>query len=64
MPPELINYLNKKKGNPYSNEILDFTKQYKNMSAIDIWGLGCILVEIIHGVPLWLNTKVKIKVKE
>ena len=44
MPPELINYLNKKKGNPYFNEISDFTKQYENISAIDIWGLGCILV--------------------
>ena len=26
-----------------------------------MWGLGCILIEMIHGVPLWLSNKVKIK---
>ena len=27
-----------------------------------MWGLGCILLEIVHGVPLWLHNKVKLKV--
>jgi serine/threonine protein kinase len=26
--------------------------------AIDMWSVGCILLEIIHGVPLWLAYKV------
>ena len=61
MPPELINFLNKEKGRPYSHEIIKYTNDYTNMSAIDMWGLGCILIEMIHGVPLWLNNSVKIK---
>lgn len=27
-----------------------------------MWGLGCILLEIVHGIPLWLSNKVKIKI--
>ena len=59
----MVNYLNKRKGLPYSSELLEFTNSYKNISAIDVWGIGCIIVEIINGIPLWLNESVKIKVK-
>ena len=28
---------------------------YKNPWAVDIFSLGCVLVEIIVGVPLWMS---------
>ncbi len=43
--------------------MLDYVKTYDNISAIDVWGLGCIVLELIHGLPLWLNNPTKILVK-
>lgn len=28
---------------------------YRNPWAVDIWSLGCVLLEIIVGVPLWMS---------
>ena len=25
-----------------------------------MWGLGCIILELIHGIPLWLNNPTKV----
>jgi hypothetical protein len=35
--------------------MLEYVKVYENISAIDVWGLGCVILEIFHGLPLWLN---------
>ena len=40
--------------------MLSYVKKYDNISAIDVWGLGCILIELIHGLPLWLSNRTKI----
>ena len=42
--------------------MLPFVKNFKNTSAIDVWGLGCIVIELIHGVPLWLTNRTRIMV--
>ena len=44
MPPEMINFLNKEKGQPFNSSILVTTEGYENISAIDMWGLGCIMI--------------------
>jgi serine/threonine protein kinase len=44
MPPELITYLNFRSGKEYNVDLFEFTKNYTNISAIDMWGLGCILL--------------------
>lgn len=43
--------------------MLSFVKNFQNTSAIDVWGLGCILIELIHGLPLWLSNKTKILIQ-
>ena len=42
--------------------MLAYVKSYQNTSGIDVWGLGCILIELIHGLPLWLNNRTKIMI--
>lgn len=43
--------------------MLDYVKEYTNISGIDVWGLGCILLELIHGLPLWLTNPTRIMVQ-
>ena len=63
MCPELLNFIlyeNKKEHYTY---MLDYVKEYKNISAIDVWGLGSIVLELIHGLPLWLTNPTRIMIK-
>ena len=32
---------------------------YKNAWIIDIWSLGCIILEIVSGIPLWMSVKTR-----
>lgn len=62
MCPELLNYILYENKKPCREDMLEWVKDYENTSAIDVWGLGCILIELIHGLPLWLSNKTKIQV--
>jgi dual specificity tyrosine-phosphorylation-regulated kinase 2/3/4 len=62
MCPELLNYILYENRKSHRTEMLEYVKHYDNTSAIDVWGLGCIIVELIHGLPLWLSNKTKILV--
>ena len=60
MCPELLNFILKENRMQYDIGLLRFIEDYNDPWAIDIWSLGCILLEIIHGLPLWMsyNTEV------
>ena len=36
-------------------------EMYKNSWTIDIWSLGCIVLEIVTGVPLWMSIDTRIE---
>jgi dual specificity tyrosine-phosphorylation-regulated kinase 2/3/4 len=43
--------------------MLEYVKDYSNLSAIDVWGLGSIVLELINGLPLWLTNPTKILIQ-
>ncbi len=34
--------------------------KYINPWVVDVWSLGCIILEIISGLPLWMSIPTKI----
>ena len=61
MPPEILNYILFQNKLEYDEEMLKKMQRYKNPWTIDIWSLGCIVLEIITGVPLWMSIETKIE---
>ena len=55
MPPEVINLLLPKKS--LKKTPLEILTSKKQMQAIDVWSLGASLLEILTGMPHWLNYK-------
>ena len=55
MPPEILNYILFQNKMDYDKEMLGRMALYKNAWTIDIWSLGCIILEIVSGVPLWMS---------
>ena len=43
----------------YDVAMLKKMATYKNPWIIDIWSLGCIILEIISGMPLWMSVKTR-----
>lgn len=33
------------------------------LRKIDIWSIGCILLEIVTGIPLWFRYKCRVEIK-
>lgn len=54
MCPELLNFIIVENGEAkILNQTLD--KSYNRPWVIDVWGMGCVLLEIISGIPLWMS---------
>lgn len=60
MPPEILNYILFQNNMDYDKVMLQKMALYKNPWIIDIWSLGCILLEIVSGVPLWMSVNTRI----
>ncbi len=54
MPPEVLIEQSK----PIPN--IEYIYKHSNIWAIDVWSLGIIIIEILEGIPIWLNYKCKI----
>lgn len=56
MPPEILNYIIHENGGEYEENLYQqVMTNYKNPWAVDMWSLGCVVLEIVVGVPLWMS---------
>ena len=37
--------------------LMKYLRNYKKPWVIDVWSLGCVILEIISGIPLWMSLK-------
>lgn len=51
MPPELLIMLE------------NGSNDHELLKKVDVWSIGCILLEILTGVPLWFRYKCKVEMK-
>lgn len=61
MPPEILNYILFQNKLEYDQTMLLKMEKYKSPWVIDVWSLGCIVLEIISGVPLWMSIETRIE---
>ena len=41
---------------------MEFLSDYEKPWVIDTWSLGCVLFEIVSGIPLWMSLKTLVTV--
>jgi len=57
MCPEILNYILYENNLNYHKGLMKYLQNYKKPWVIDIWSLGCVILEIISGIPLWMSLK-------
>ncbi|CAD8110996.1 unnamed protein product [Paramecium primaurelia] len=61
MSPEILNYIQYENGKDYDIKLFEVLQNYYKPWVIDIWSLGCVILEIVYGIPLWLQNKIIVK---
>ncbi|CAD8084924.1 unnamed protein product [Paramecium primaurelia] len=61
MCPEILNYILYENGKDYDAKLFKVLSNYYKPWVIDIWSLGCVILEIVYGIPLWLGNKIIVK---
>ena len=64
MSPEILNFILLENNMKHFPKLLDYLENYEKPWVIDIWSLGCVILEIISGVPLWMSLKTLVKDKK
>ncbi|CAD8099105.1 unnamed protein product [Paramecium sonneborni] len=57
MCPEILNYILYENQMNYRPCLMKYLRNYKKPWVIDVWSLGCVILEIISGIPLWMSLK-------
>lgn len=57
MAPEILNFILYENEMEFIQKLLDYVQKYNRPWVIDMWSLGCVLLEIVSGVPLWMSLK-------
>jgi dual specificity tyrosine-phosphorylation-regulated kinase 2/3/4 len=56
MPPEILNYIIHENDGVYEEDLYQqVMEDYRHAWAVDMWSLGCVILEIVVGVPLWMS---------
>lgn len=42
---------------------MEYLKEYNEAYFIDIWSLGCVILEVVSGIPLWMSLKTIVNYK-
>lgn len=57
MAPEVLNFILHENELEFIQKLLEYVENYNNSWVIDVWSLGCVLLEIVSGIPLWMSLK-------
>jgi dual specificity tyrosine-phosphorylation-regulated kinase 2/3/4 len=57
MCPEILNFILYENKMDHIESLVKFVAKYNKPWVVDIWSLGCVILEILSGVPLWMSLK-------
>lgn len=55
MCPEMLTFILKENQMSFETKYLAYLEDYNREWVIDIWGVGCVILEIVSGIPLWMS---------
>lgn len=61
MAPEILNFILYENELEYIHKLLEYVQKYNKPWVIDVWSLGCVVLEVISGIPLWMSLKTIVK---
>lgn len=61
MAPEILNFILYENQLEYIHKLLEYVQKYNKPWVIDVWSLGCVVLEVISGIPLWMSLKTIVK---
>lgn len=55
MSPEMLTFILRENHMTYDTQLIESLINYDKSWVIDMWGIGCVVLEIISGIPLWMS---------
>ena len=63
MAPEILNFILYENELEYIPKLFEYVEKYNKPWVIDVWSLGCVILEIVSGIPLWMSLKTVVRKK-